>query len=103
METREKALAWWNGLTFEEKFIAMVKAKTVVIGYPDRNPETLTGREVELLMNDTNLRLYNFWLRLNRAPLGVYLRFQRMYARKNKGKWIRGIIIEDGVICFNVE
>ena len=50
MESREKALLWWSGLTFEEKFIAMVKGKRVVIGYPDRNPDTLTGREIELLM-----------------------------------------------------
>lgn len=55
MESREKALAWWNRLTFEEKFLAMVKGKTVIIGYPDRNPETLTGREIELLHVSQNL------------------------------------------------
>lgn len=54
MENRKKALQWWNNLTFEEKYFKVVKHKELVVGYPDRDPNTLTGREVEQIWNAEN-------------------------------------------------
>ena len=36
---------------------------------------------------------YEFWIKLNHKPLSIYLRFQRMFAHKNNGLWIRGFNI----------
>jgi hypothetical protein len=44
-----------------------------------------------------------FWQKLNRKPISVYLRFQRMFAKHNKGKWIRGIVVDNGIVKFNLE
>lgn len=46
---RETAMKWWNAMSFEEKYFVIVKYKEHVPGYPDRSPDTLTGREIELL------------------------------------------------------
>jgi hypothetical protein len=48
-ENRQAAMKWWNGLSFEDKWYAIVKAKKYIKGYPDRSPGTLTGREIEML------------------------------------------------------
>lgn len=49
---REKAIKWWNSLTFEEKWFIIVKNKELITGYPDRNPDSLTGREIELIFKN---------------------------------------------------
>lgn len=36
-----------------------------------------------------------FWRKLNNAPIEVYLRFQRMFACKHAGQWIRGISLNE--------
>ncbi len=43
---------WWNNLTFEEKYIQIIKNKENIEGYPDRNPDTLTSREIKILYNN---------------------------------------------------
>lgn len=50
--TREIAMNWWNNLSFENKWKQIVKNKTIILGYPDRNPDTLTGREIQQLYNN---------------------------------------------------
>lgn len=50
--------------------------------------------------NKTNERI---WRRLNRAPLPLYLRFQKFVARNNSGKWVRGINIHKGKVSLNLE
>jgi hypothetical protein len=45
----------------------------------------------------------NLWERLNKAPEAIYLRFQRLFARQNSGKWIRGININGGTVSLNLE
>jgi hypothetical protein len=52
----------------------------------------------------TQAQKIQFWQKLNRKPLAVYLRFQRLFARKNKGKWIRGCTITSvGIVNFILE
>lgn len=48
-------MRWWNSISFEEKWIATVRCKTVIVGYPDRDPRSLTGREIEMIWN----RIFN--------------------------------------------
>ena len=48
---------WWNSMPFELKWNKCVKHKEVVIDYPYRNPETLSGKElhqiyIKELVND---------------------------------------------------
>jgi hypothetical protein len=38
-------------------------------------------------------RKYNFWIKLNNSHIDVYLRFQRIFAKKNNGLWIKGFNI----------
>jgi hypothetical protein len=42
----------------------------------------------------TNIEIMQFWQKLNRKPLSIYLRFQRMFAKHNNGKWVRGCSID---------
>lgn len=42
-----------------------------------------------------NASVMDFWRKLNNAPMPVYLRFQRLFARRHGGKWIRGISINE--------
>ncbi len=52
---REKAMEWWNNLTFTHKWEFIVKNKDLVIGYPDRDANSLTGREIHLIWSkETN-------------------------------------------------
>jgi len=47
--TRQLAMEWWNKITFEEKWSAIVNCKDQILGYPYRSPLSLTGREIEIL------------------------------------------------------
>jgi hypothetical protein len=49
IETRKEALQWWATLSKEHKWLQIVKNKENIFGYPDRAPDTLTGREIELM------------------------------------------------------
>lgn len=49
LETRKNAIAWYKTLTFEEKYFQVLKNKEKIAGYPDRNPDSLTGREIQIL------------------------------------------------------
>lgn len=50
--TRKIAMNWWNNLSFEGKWEQIIKNKSIILGYPDRNPNTLTGREIQQLYNN---------------------------------------------------
>lgn len=49
IEKRKLAMEWWNKLLYIEKFEALVKGKEKIIGYPNRDVSSLTGREIEML------------------------------------------------------
>lgn len=52
METlskREAAMKWWNNMPFENKWYPIIRNRDLILGYPDRNPNSLTGTEIELL------------------------------------------------------
>jgi hypothetical protein len=51
---REKALQWWKGLTFEAKWFEIIKAKEYITGYPDRAPDSLTAREIQIIHAKNN-------------------------------------------------
>lgn len=38
-----------------------------------------------------SISISKFWDRLNHKPHDIYVRFQKRVAKKNNGKWIRGI------------
>ena len=44
---RETAMKWWNSLSFDEKFYKTIQANSVIAGDRTRNPESLTGSEIE--------------------------------------------------------
>jgi hypothetical protein len=46
-QVRVNAMKWWNAMTNEEKWYKIVRHKTLVVGYPERTPDSLTGREIE--------------------------------------------------------
>lgn len=53
---------------------------------------------------ETQISKIQFWQKLNRKPMAVYLRFQRMFARHNNGRWIRGLTINElGITKFILE
>jgi len=58
------------------------------------NQETTLERET---------RLFMFWQKLNHKPLAVYLRFQKLFALKNGGKWLRGLSISDREVSIIAE
>lgn len=41
-------MAWWNAKSFEQNWFTVIKYKKMIVGYPDREPTTLTGREIEV-------------------------------------------------------
>jgi len=51
MESQERVLAmeWWNGMSLEEKFYKTIKNNSLILGDKTRHPDTLTGREIELI------------------------------------------------------
>jgi hypothetical protein len=46
---RKKAMKWWNGLTLETKFYATIGCNHLIEGDKSRHPDTLTGREIEII------------------------------------------------------
>ena len=52
--SREEALAWWYTLSFEQKFIELIKAKHIIVGGLDRDVQTLTGREIQTIKNNNH-------------------------------------------------
>jgi hypothetical protein len=53
MNTRQQAMSWWNALTLEEKFYVVIPwLKSQNINVTDRHPDSLTGREIELIYTE---------------------------------------------------
>lgn len=50
-----------------------------------------------------NQNAFITWDKLNRVALPVYIRFQRMFAAKHNGKYVRGITINAGNVRLNLE
>lgn len=46
---RMTAISWWNTLSFEERWYSIIANKDNIAGYPDRGPDSLTGREIQLI------------------------------------------------------
>ena len=51
MSQRVKALKWWDSMSFEDQFFKTIECNHLIIGDTTRNPDTLTGREIELIYN----------------------------------------------------
>ena len=51
LERRKKAMEWWNKLSLEEKFYKTIPNKRFLGNDASRHPDTLTGREIEMLYN----------------------------------------------------
>lgn len=47
--SRRLAIEWWDSLTFEEKFFKTIQNNELIVGDKTRHPNTLTGREVEIV------------------------------------------------------
>jgi len=52
IKNRENSMKWWNKLTFEKKYIEIIKNKEKILGYPTRDPNTLTSREINIIYNN---------------------------------------------------
>ena len=50
-----------------------------------------------------NQNAFSLWQRLNKKPLAVYLRYQKLVARHTNGKWVRGLTIVNGHAKLNYE
>jgi len=50
-QQRQSAIEWWDKLSFENQWFMIVKYKEDVTGYPDRDPNSLTGREIQILFD----------------------------------------------------
>lgn len=51
---RRHVIEWWNKLFYIDKFELIVKHKELIVGYPVRNPDSLTGDEIEKLYDLEN-------------------------------------------------
>ena len=46
---RKAAMSWWNDMDFENQFFKTIKYNYLIDGDNTRNPNTLTGSEIELI------------------------------------------------------
>ena len=53
---RQRALTWWNSMNLEDKFYKTIKHNVLIEGDRTRHPDTLTGREIELIYLADNRR-----------------------------------------------
>jgi hypothetical protein len=53
-----KAVLWYNSLNFQEKYNQIIKLKNKIVGYPTRNPESLTQKEIEIVFNNNKKQYY---------------------------------------------
>jgi hypothetical protein len=51
---RQRALTWWNSMNLEDKFYKTIKHNELIEGDRTRHPDTLTGREIEIIYNADN-------------------------------------------------
>lgn len=54
--SREKAIEWWGRLSFEDSFYITIKNNNIIEGDKTRNPNSLTGREIEEIYKAENAR-----------------------------------------------
>ena len=50
-DIRKIALTWWNSMNLESKFYKTIKHNELIEGDRTRHPDTLTGREIEIIYN----------------------------------------------------
>lgn len=51
---RQCTLTWWNSMNLEDKFYKTIKHNELIEGDRTRHPNTLTGREIEIIYNADN-------------------------------------------------
>jgi hypothetical protein len=51
MNEREKSMLWWSWLTIQEKDASMDNGGHLILSGDTREPETLTGLEIEILFD----------------------------------------------------
>ena len=49
LKDRERAMAWWSDLSLEEKFYNTIPNSHILGDDIARDPNTLTGREIQML------------------------------------------------------
>lgn len=54
---REKAMKWWNRMSFEQQFYKTIEHNNLIEGDRTRHPSTLTGREIEIFYKADNPEL----------------------------------------------
>ena len=54
MTKREKVLQWWHKMNYEQKFYKTIENNDLIVGDHTRNPDTLTGSEIELFYDKEN-------------------------------------------------
>lgn len=59
METRKLAMDWWNKLSFEDKFFKTIQNNNLIVGDKTRHPNTLTGREIEVIWKFETKKQYD--------------------------------------------
>jgi hypothetical protein len=52
---RQFALTWWNSMNLEDKFYKTIKHSELIEGDRTRHPDTLTGRDIEIIYNADNI------------------------------------------------
>jgi len=57
MTKRTQAIEWWSKMNLEEMFYKTIEANHLIEGDRTRHPETLTGREIELIYDLNNNQL----------------------------------------------
>jgi hypothetical protein len=48
---RKLAISWWNQLSLEKQFYKLIECNHLITGDRTRHPNSLTGREVEIVYN----------------------------------------------------
>ena len=46
---REESMRWFNAMSLEERFYKTIKHNSLIAGDRTRHPNTLTGREIEVV------------------------------------------------------
>ena len=49
MDKRKQAIKWFNSMSLEEQFYKTIKHNELIKGDRTRHPDTLTGREIEII------------------------------------------------------
>lgn len=48
---RREAIEWWNAMSLEDQFYKTIEYNRLIMGDRTRHPDSLTGREIEIIYN----------------------------------------------------